>query len=204
MADETEQTHEEAEPLAAEAGAEEAGGETAAAASAAAGASGQEALLRENVIARKLWERFPDAIQVVYCALNRPEELTALVDRQRIVEICRFCHDDPDLYFNLLSDLCGADYPDEEERFTVVYQLYSIRHNQRLRLKVKTKEGVPVPSVTSVWRTANWHEREAYDLYGIVFEGHPNLKRILMPDNWEGFPLRKEYPPEGQGMRERV
>lgn len=180
------------------------GGEAPAEAGAEEGASAPDELLRDNLIVKKLKERFGEAIKVVYCALDRLDELTALVDRERIVEISRYCHDDADLYFNLLSDLCGADYPDEEERFTVVYQLYSIRHNHRLRLKVRTSDGVPVPSVTSVWRTADWHERECYDMYGVIFDGHPNLKRILMADNWEGFPLRKEYPPEGQGMRERV
>src|SRR5438876_994869 len=97
-----------------------------------------------------------------------------------------------------LSNLCGAHYPDRDEPFEVVYHLYSITKEHRLSLKVRTTEEESVPSVAGVWRTANWHEREAYDMYGIIFEGHPDLTRILLPDDWVGHPLRKDYPLEGK------
>ncbi len=97
-----------------------------------------------------------------------------------------------------LADLCGADYPDNKDRFEVVYNLYSIKHGHRLRVKALVPESDPsVDSVVPVWSGANWHEREACDMYGIVFNGHPDLRRILMPEDWEGYPLRKDYPLKG-------
>ncbi len=115
----------------------------------------------------------------------------------RLLDACRFLRDDPRSRMNLLSDLCGVDYPQEAERFEINYQLYSIPLNQRVRVKVRTRDGDPVASVTGLWPTANWHEREVFDLFGIVFTGHPDLTRILLPDDWKGHPLRKEYPLEG-------
>jgi NADH-quinone oxidoreductase subunit C len=134
------------------------------------------------------------------------DEVTVTVKRDAIQEVSRFLKEDPDCDMKLLSDLCGTDWPDNEGgRHCVVYLLYSLTHNFRLRLKVWGPEGEPVPSVIGVWRTADWHEREAYDLYGIVFDAHPDLRRILMPDWWEGFPLRKDYPFEDRlTPRERV
>jgi len=107
---------------------------------------------------------------------------------------------------NLLCDLTAADWPKREKRFDVVYHLYSIPRNHRLRLKVRVGEGEPVPSATTVHHSAEWHEREVFDLFGVAFEGHPDLRRILLPDEWKGHPLRKEYPLEGfpeQHMRLR-
>jgi NADH-quinone oxidoreductase subunit C len=117
------------------------------------------------------------------------------VSRELIVELCRFLRDEPELEYVFLSDLCGVDWPARTERFEVVYNLYSLRNNSRLRLKVRLPESDPaVASVTSVWPTANWHEREAYDLYGITFTGHPDLRRILNPDDFGAFPYRKDFP----------
>jgi NADH-quinone oxidoreductase subunit C len=157
-------------------------------------AGSDRSVWEDNLIVKKLRERCPEAIINISGLQSYPDELTIKVPKEKIVELCRFLKDDPHLEFNYLSDLCGADYPDREERFEVVYHLYSITKRHRLRLKVSAKDGEPVPSVIDVWATANWHEREAYDLLGIHFEGHPDLRRILLPDDWEGYPLRKEYP----------
>jgi NADH-quinone oxidoreductase subunit C len=122
-------------------------------------------------------------------------ELTIVVPGQRIVEICRFLKEDDDLSFNLLADLCGIDMYTPEKRFGVIYNLYSFKTNLRIRLKVFVEEEKPnVPSVTGVWGTANWHERETYDMFGIIFEGHPDLRRIYMPEEFEYHPLRKDFP----------
>lgn len=134
------------------------------------------------------------------------DEVTAVVPKERIVEILRFLHDDPRTAFDLLADQTAADYPKREKRFDIVYHLYSIPKNHRLRLKVRAGEGETVPSATAVYKAADWHEREIFDLFGVTFEGHPDLRRILLPDEWQGHPLRKEYPLEGfpeQHMRLR-
>lgn len=115
------------------------------------------------------------------------------VPPEAITEISRFLRDDPELRFNTLMCLSGVHYPDEE-MFGVTYHLHSTPNNISLILKVSVPESRPrLPSVESVWKTANWHEREAYDMFGIVFENHPDLRRILCPDDWEGHPLRKDY-----------
>lgn len=137
-----------------------------------------------------LRERFPDA---VLAETTFRGETTLEIAREQIVPVCQFLKEDLSLRFNFLTDLCGADYPERGERFDVVYHLYSFPNNVRLRLKVHTDDVHPVPSVTAVWAAANWMEREAYDLYGIQFNGHPNLERILMPEDWVGYPLRKDY-----------
>ena len=93
----------------------------------------------------------------------------------------------------MLADLTAVDWPKREKRFDVVLNLYSFAKNERLRLKVWAADAEEVPSVVSVWPTANWQEREVFDMFGIVFSGHPNLKRILLPDEWQGYPLRKDY-----------
>lgn len=120
-------------------------------------------------------------------------EVTLYVPRERIVEVCQWCKSE--LGFNYLSDLTGNDWPEREARFEVIYHLYSMEHFTRFRLKVRVpEEPCTCPSVTSVWATANWHERETFDLFGIVFEGHPDLRRILLTEEWEGHPLRQDYP----------
>ncbi len=122
-------------------------------------------------------------------------ELTVVVPKERIVEVCRFLKSDPELRYDLLSDLCGIDMYTPVKRFGVVYNLYSLKNKHRIRLKTFTEEEDPrVPTVTSVWATANWHERETYDMFGIVFEGHPDLRRIYMPEEFEYHPLRKDFP----------
>jgi NADH-quinone oxidoreductase subunit C len=122
-------------------------------------------------------------------------ELTVVVPKERIVEVCRFLKSDPELRYDLLSDLCGIDMYTPVKRFGVVYNLYSLKNKHRIRLKTFTEEEDPrVPTVTSVWATANWHERETYDMFGIVFDGHPDLRRIYMPEEFEHHPLRKDFP----------
>ncbi len=132
--------------------------------------------------------RFGDAIRD---AVEDRKQAILVVDRERLGEIALFTRDDEK--FELLSDLTAVDWPKREKRFDVVLNLYSFAHNARLRIKAHAAAGEPVPSVTSVWPTANWLEREAYDMFGIQFAGHPDLKRILLPDEWQGYPLRKDY-----------
>jgi len=126
-------------------------------------------------------------------------EVTAIVPRLHVAEICGALKTGADAKFDFLADLCGADRGVEEEpRFEVNYHLFSTTRHHRLRLKVLLDEGnVHVPTVTGVWRTANWHERETFDLFGIIFDGHPDLRRILLPDDWQGYSLRKDFPLRG-------
>jgi NADH-quinone oxidoreductase subunit C len=122
-------------------------------------------------------------------------ELTIVVPKDRIVEICRFLKEDAELKFDLLADLCGIDMNTPEKRFGVIYNLYSLTNKFRLRLKTFTDEEDPkVPTVTGVWGTANWHERETFDMFGVVFVGHPDLRRVYMPEEFEHHPLRKDFP----------
>ena len=124
-------------------------------------------------------------------------EVTVIVLPISIVEICEFLKVEHD--FNLLADICGADRgPEEDPRFEVNYHLFSTKHFNRLRLKVLLSEDEPnVATVVPVWKTANWHERETYDLFGVNFNGHPNLTRILLPSDFDGHALRKDYPLRG-------
>src|SRR5690349_15497160 len=124
-------------------------------------------------------------------------ELTFVVQGHAVVRALTFLRDEPSLLFKELVDLCGADYPARERRFDVVYHLLSVRHNLRLRLKVETDEATPVPSVRSVYPTADWFEREAWDMYGILFRDHPDLRRLLTDYGFEGHPLRKDFPLTG-------
>jgi NADH-quinone oxidoreductase subunit C len=119
------------------------------------------------------------------------------VRREALAEVLSFLKSDPVCDFRYLANLSGTHYPDRDEPLELVYHLYSIGKNHRLTLKTRTTEGDEVPSATAVWRTANWHEREAFDLLGVRFTGHPDLRRILLDDEWEGHPLRKDYPLEG-------
>ncbi len=124
-------------------------------------------------------------------------EVTVLVPADSIVDVCAFLRDEEG--FDMLADLCGADRgPEEDPRFEVNYHLFSTTHYDRLRLKVLLSEDdARVRTVSSLWRTANWHERETYDLVGIKFEGHPDLRRILLPSDFDGHALRKDYPLRG-------
>ena len=120
---------------------------------------------------------------------------TAIVRREKIVDICTFLRDDPALRFDMAMDLTGVDYLGEEPRFEVVYHLYSLDKKHRVRVKARVPEEDPaIDSVIPVWAGMDWYEREAYDMYGIVFRGHPNLKRILLYESFVGHPLRKDYP----------
>ncbi len=120
------------------------------------------------------------------------DEVSVYVPREHITTVCQFLKTSEACNYNYLSDLTGNDWPDRDPRFEVIYQLYSLKHFTYLRLKVRVPEDdVVVPSVTSVWRTANWHEREVFDLFGIGFSDHPDLRRLLLPQDWVGYPLRQ-------------
>jgi NADH-quinone oxidoreductase subunit C len=122
-------------------------------------------------------------------------QLSVFVKREAILDVARFLRDDPQLRYNFLENLCGVDYLGRTPRFEVVYHLLSHANRHRVCLKVGLPESDPsVDSLTPLWSTANWQEREAFDMFGITFGGHPSLERILMPDDWEGHPLRKDVP----------
>ena len=124
-------------------------------------------------------------------------ELTIAVVADEIVPVVQFLRDDPRLDFTNLIDICGVDYPQREKRFDVVYHFLSPRQNARIRVKLQTDEETPVPSITGVFPGADWFEREAYDFYGILFTGHPDLRRILTDYGFDGYPLRKDFPLTG-------
>lgn len=147
-----------------------------------------------NLAVRKLKEKFPASILDVKIFRD---EVNITVQKKDIFEICKLLHSDPDLQYHMLTDLCGVDLFPEAPRFEVVYHLNSIKNNQRLRLKAKVGEKESISSVESIWKVANWYEREAYDLFGIPFENHPDLRRIMLWDGYEGHPLRKDFPVEG-------
>ncbi len=149
-----------------------------------------------------LKSQFPDAVLSVHQDKDRGD-LSARVKAAHMLEIARFLHDDPRMAFDHITDVCSADYPDDPERFEVIYHVLSLPHAVRLRLKARVMENHPtIPSVAGIWKGANFMERETYDLMGIKFDGHPDLRRILMPENYdEGYPLRKDFPTEGRGWR---
>jgi NADH-quinone oxidoreductase subunit C len=122
-------------------------------------------------------------------------EETVIVRKAQILDVCTLLRDDPALRFDSMRDLCGADYYRPDDRFEVIYNLYSIPNKRRLRLKVRIDEAdMHVASVSGIWSTADWLERETYDMYGIIFDGHPDLRRIFMPEEFEYHPLRKDFP----------
>jgi NADH-quinone oxidoreductase subunit C len=125
------------------------------------------------------------------------DQLTVLVHRETILDVVRLLHDDADTRFISIVDVCGADYPERDERFDVVYHLLSPARNVRIRLKVRTDADTPVPSITPVFPGADWYERETYDFFGILFTGHPDLRRILTDYGFDGHPLRKDFPMTG-------
>ena len=142
----------------------------------------------DNEFATRFRAKFGAAL---FEAMEDRKQAILTVDRVRLVEIALHLRDDEK--FDMLADLTAVDWPKREKRFDVVLNLYSFSKNERLRLKVWAADAENVPSVVSVWPTANWQEREVFDMFGIVFSGHPNLKRILLPDEWQGYPLRKDY-----------
>jgi NADH-quinone oxidoreductase subunit C len=147
-----------------------------------------------NLAVKKLQEKFPASILEVKMFRD---EVNVTVQKKDIFNICKFLYSDPDLQYQMLTDLCGVDFFPEQPRFEVVYLLYSMKNQKRLRLKIKVGDSESVSSVESIWKAANWLEREVYDLLGIPFDNHPDLRRILMWDGYEGHPLRKDFPVEG-------
>jgi NADH-quinone oxidoreductase subunit C len=143
-----------------------------------------------NPLLDDLQKRFPGAISEAVIFRNMP---SLNVAKEHLLAVCQYLKGSEGGAYTLLTDETAADYPKREKRFDIVYHLYSFERNNRLRLRVQVGAGEKVPSVTGVWPTANWLEREIYDMFGVVYEGHPNLKRILMPDEWVGHPLRKDY-----------
>lgn len=148
----------------------------------------------DHPLVKRLKDQFSDAIGDASEFIG---QLSIHVDRERIVEVCDFLTKDTETPFNYLSDLTCVHYPDRADApFEVVYNLFSISTNERVRLKVNTSEAAGVDSVTGVWPSANWLEREVFDLFGIRFANHPDLRRLLLPPDWEGYPLRKDFPLE--------
>lgn len=143
-----------------------------------------------------LQHSLPDAI----VALSHfAGDWTVIVQPTRIVEVARHLASAAEAAFDTCSDVTATDWPPRAERFDVVYCLYSTRHRHRIRVKARVADGQPIASVTPVWPGANWLEREVFDMFGMLFSGHPDLRRILMPDDWQGHPQRKDYPLEGPG-----
>lgn len=148
----------------------------------------------ESLTARKLRARFPDDVLEV---VRWRSETTLLIRPSALAAVCSFLRDEPELLFDLLVSVTGVDrlqLPDPSPRFEVVYHFSSLHTKRRIRLKVRVAENEAVPSLAALWPTANWHEREVFDMFGVPFSGHPDLRRILMPEDWEGHPLRKDYP----------
>lgn len=125
------------------------------------------------------------------------EQLTIVCDVSFLVRVLTFLRDDAQCQFKQLSDLCGVDYPDRQFRFEIVYHLLSHQYNQRIRVKVRVHEGDPVPSIVKVYSAASWYEREAWDMYGVYFSEHPDLRRLLTDYGFDGHPLRKDFPLSG-------
>lgn len=148
----------------------------------------------QSAIVEILKGRFGDAIQSSEVFRG---QLSVIVGPESIAEVCAFCRDDERLAFVMLTDLTAVDFLPKAPRFQVVYNLYSFRDNDRLRLKVPVEENQTLSTVEGVWRSANWLEREVYDLFGIVFENHSDLRRILLWDGYVGHPLRKDFPLHG-------
>lgn len=148
--------------------------------------------MKTNVTINKLNARFLESIVETHS--YRGDD-TAVVKKEQLFEICTFLRDDEELLYNFMMDLTAVDYLGREPRFEVVYHLYSLTYNRRFRIKTLVSESeCSVDSIVPIWISANWFEREAYDLYGIIFKGHPELRRILLYEEFQGHPLRKDYP----------
>jgi NADH-quinone oxidoreductase subunit C len=147
-------------------------------------------------IAEKIKEKFSEEVVDV---VDFREQISVIVKRGKVFDILRYLHDDPLLSLDHLQDLTAADYLKKKEvRFEVVYNLYSIRYRHKIRIRAQVPEDDPkISSVVPIWAGANWHERECHDMFGITFTGHPDMRRILLPEDWEGYPLRKDYPLNG-------
>jgi len=145
--------------------------------------------------------KFPGSSLDTEAFNNFEDELSITLKPDSLEEVALFLKDHEIFQFTMLVDLTAVNYPDEDLPLQVLYQLYSIEKNRRVRLKVKLKEGQSLPTVSNLWSSANWMEREVFDLFGISFSGHPDLRRILLPDDWESHPMLKNYPLEGKGER---
>ncbi len=145
-----------------------------------------------NDAAQSVQAKFPEAVIEVS---DFRGDLAITVRRERIADICQFLLSSAGGEYNMMMDICGVDYLGQEPRFEVVYHLYSLKSRHRVRIKVRVPENDPtIPTVTHLWKAADWFERETYDLYGIIFQGHPDLRRLLTHDDFEGHALRKDYP----------
>jgi NADH-quinone oxidoreductase subunit C len=148
--------------------------------------------MTNNEIIEKVKSRLPETLLEVY---EFRGDLTLVIKKEEIVRVAEFIKGDPDLSFDLIIDACGVDRYRPEGRFEVVYNVYSLKNKRYLRLKVRVEENHPVvPTVTGVWPGANWHERETFDMFGVKFEGHPDLRRMYLPEEFEYHPLRKDFP----------
>ena len=127
----------------------------------------------------------------------KSDELTVILSKSILIKVINFLKDDKDFQFKQLIDICGVDFPNRVERFEIVYHLLSLSLNQRIRVKLSVKDGDMVPSIVSIFDAANWYEREVWDLYGVIFSDHPDLRRILTDYGFEGHPLRKDFPLSG-------
>jgi NADH-quinone oxidoreductase subunit C len=145
----------------------------------------------ESEAANLLIQKFPGTVRP---ANNPAKEAAVFAAKTGVIEVLSYLKEEPSLSFDYLSDLTAVHFPENEKKMVVVYHLYSISRQDSLRVKVELDENESCPSCVSIWPAANWMEREAFDLMGVSFDNHPNLKRILLPDEWEGHPLRKEYP----------
>ena len=148
-------------------------------------------MAEESVTIKRLYERFDDRVEVVPSI----DMDTVKIGREDIIDVCSFLRNEEDLDYDLLRDVTCVDYIREKPRFEMVYHLYSIYHGHEVRVKVRLEEQDPtIDTITTIWVGANWYEREVYDMYGVKFDGHPDLRRILMYPEFEGYPLRKDYP----------
>jgi len=145
-------------------------------------------------LGQKLNEALPDAIRAHHVAFG---ELSDETEPASLVRLVTFLRNDPSCEFKILVDICGVDWPERSKRFDVVYHLLSLTKNMRVRIKVAVAEDEPVPSIVDVYPAANWFEREAFDMYGVVFSDHPDLRRILTDYGFSGYPLRKDFPLTG-------
>ena len=146
----------------------------------------------KDLVVVRLKEKFP---KYNFETSEFRSELTVKLDKKNIVKVCKFLKENEELEFRLCEDVTAIDWAKRTDRFTVVYHIFSLKHNFRLRLKADVDESdCSIDTVTSVWKSANWAEREAYDMYGIKFKGHPDLRRMYMPEEFEYHPLRKDFP----------
>ena len=143
-----------------------------------------------------LQTRLPEAVEQISYWVG---DWTVIVPPTSLLDVARFLKESDEGSFDYCSDVTASDWPPREKRFDVIYCLYSTRRRHRVRIKVRAGEDEPVPSVTELWPAANWLERELWDMFGVAITGHPDLRRILMPENWQGHPQRKDYPLEGPG-----